>query len=151
MEYICEIIETKDQPVLSIRTRTRAQDLPPLIGLAYGKIMSRMTELAVEVAGNPLVAYYNLNMEDLDVELGFPVDVKLKGKGEIQPGLIPGGWKATTMHVGPYEKLSVAYETLNAFVKTQGKEPTGVAYEYYLDGPEVPMEKVRTIIVFPLK
>lgn len=151
MEYICEIVETKDQPVLSIRTRTKAQDLPPLIGQAYGKIMSRMTELAVEAAGNPFVAYYNLNMEDLDVELGFPVDVKLNGEGEIQPGLIPGGLKATTMHIGPYEELSVAYEALNKFVRFQGKEPTGVAYEYYLDGPEVPMEKVRTIIVFPLK
>ena len=151
MEYKCEIVETKDQPVLSIRTRTRVQDLPPLIGQAYGKIMARMAELAVEAAGNPFVAYYNLDMENLDVELGFPVDVKLKGEGDVQPGLIPGGWKATTMHVGPYEQLSVAYEALNAFVKSQGKEPTGIAYEYYLDGPEVPMDKVRTIIVFPLK
>lgn len=151
MEYKCEIVETTDQPVVSIRTRTRAQDLPPLIGQAYGKIMARMAELAVEVTGNPFVAYYNLNMEDLDVELGFPVAARIEGKGEIQPGLIAGGWKATTMHVGPYEKLSVAYETLNQFVKSLGREPTGTAYEYYLDGPEVPMEKVRTIIVFPLK
>ncbi len=89
MEYKCEIVETKDQPVLSIRTRTRVQDLPPLIGQAYGKIMARMAELAVEAAGNPFVAYYNLNMEDLDVELGFPVDVKLEGKGGDSTGLDP--------------------------------------------------------------
>jgi effector-binding domain-containing protein len=151
MEYKCEIFESKDQPVLSIRTRTSVQNLPPLIGQAYGKIMARMAELAVEATGNPFVAYYNLDMQDLDVELGFPVPITLEGQGEIQSGMIPGGWKATTMHIGPYQEMAPAYDTLNHFVKSQGKEPTGVAYEYYLDPPTVPIEKTRTVIVFPLK
>jgi effector-binding domain-containing protein len=127
------------------------QNLPPLIGQAYGKIMTRMAELSVEAAGNPFVAYYNLDMQDLDVELGFPVASTLEGQEDILPGMIPGGWKATTMHIGPYQELAAAYDSLNQFVRSKGKEPTGVAYEYYLDGPEVPMEKVRTVIVFPLK
>lgn len=151
MEYKCELFESNDQPVLSIRTRTSVEALPAMIGPAYGKIMARMSELAVEATGSPFVAYYNLDMQDLDVEFGFPVAEKLEGQGEIHPGSIPGGWKATTTHVGPYQELASAYDKLNQFVKAQGKEPTGVAYEYYLDPPDVPQEKTRTIIVFPLK
>jgi effector-binding domain-containing protein len=151
MDYKCEIIETKDQNVLSIRTHVSVENLPPLIGQAYGKIMGRLEETGVTISGEPFVAYYNLDMENLDVEMGFPVDVKVEGKGEIQPGMIPGGAKAKTMHIGAYQDMAPAYETLTQYIKDQGREPTGVAYEYYLDPPEVPMEKTRTVIVFPLK
>ena len=50
----------------------------------------------------------------------------------------PGGAKAKTMHVGPYQEMAAAYEALTQFIKDQGREPSGVAYEYYLDPPEVP-------------
>lgn len=151
MEYKCELFVSKDQPVLSIRTRTKVEELPMLIGQSYMKVMARMEEQDVKPAGEPFVAYYNMDMAALDVELGFPVEKKCEGKGDVQPGLIPGGWKATTTHVGSYQDLAEAYESLGEFVKSQEKEATGIAYEYYLDPPETPPDKTRTIVVFPLK
>ena len=48
--------------------------------------------------------------------------------------------------------VSPAYEALSAWIEENGYEPTGVAYEFYLNDPgEVPPEELMTQISFPLK
>lgn len=55
------------------------------------------------------------------------------------------------MHQGPYSKIRPAYDALKKFVKSQDKEATGVAYEYYLNDPKITKtEDLLTRIVFPL-
>ena len=69
-----EVREQHHQPVLSIRTRTDVTHLPELIGDAYQRIGRYLEELDVEPDGAPFVAYYNQDMKDLDVEIGFLVE-----------------------------------------------------------------------------
>jgi effector-binding domain-containing protein len=90
-------------------------------------------------------------MQNLDVEIGFPVSRPLPDWGDIKSGALPAGKFASTMHFGPYDTLSLAYEALTQYVKENGYEPTGVAYEFYFSGPETPPDKIQTQIVFPLK
>lgn len=151
MNQTCEILETQDQPVLCIRTRAKVEELPNLIGQSYGAIMQVMAEQGVQLSGEPYVAYYNMDMQNLDVEFGFPVTAEAKGKEPVVPGVIPGGKKATTLYVGPYQEMAPAYTALTKFVQDQGFEPTGVAYEHYLNGPETPPAELKTRIIFPLK
>ena len=151
MTYRCETIDRPAQPVLSIRTRAAVQDLPQVMGKAYGAIMHYLGELGVPPAGAPFVAYFNMDMQDLDMEIGFPVMQPLPGKGEVQPSEIPGGKAATCLHVGPYPELSGAYQALGDWVKANGYQATGASYEFYLNDPEeTPPEKLQTQIVFPL-
>ncbi len=152
MPYQCEINERAAQPVLSIRTRVTVQDLARVSGQSYGAIAQYLGELGEQPAGAPFAAYYNMDMQDLDVELGFPVARPLLGKGEIQPGEIPGGLLASVMHIGPYADCGPAYEALTQFVKDHGHTATGVAYEMYLNDPSVtPPEQLMTQVVFPLQ
>lgn len=151
MDYQCEIKDQPAQPTLSVRTHAAVQDLPVVIGKVYGSIAQYLGELGEEPAGMPFVAYFNMDMQNLDLEIGFPVKKKLGGKGEIQASEVPAGKYATTLYVGPYDKCQGAYDALNAYIKEKGFEATGAAYEYYHDGPEVPPEKTRTTIVLPLK
>lgn len=72
MDYNFELSEKPAQHTLSIRTRTRLADLPQVIGEAYGAIIEYLNEIKEAPAGAPFTAYYNLDMEDLDVEMGFP-------------------------------------------------------------------------------
>lgn len=146
-------IKTQDpQPTLSIRTRTLIQGLPRLLGESYGKIAGYLAELGEEPAGAPFAAYHNMDMHDLDVEIGFPVAKAIQGKGEIQAGQVPGGKLGYALHTGRYGDIAPAYEALTQFVKEQGYEPTGVSYEFYLNDPEeTPQEQLLTQIVFPLK
>ncbi len=147
----CELVEIPATPTLSIRLITRAEDLPPLIGQSYGTIMQYMNTLGEAMAGEPFVIYHNLDMQNLDVELGIPVSRSLPPQGDIQPSSLPAGPAAHTVYTGPYETMEPAYGELSKFISDIGREPTGIAIEYYLTGPETPPDKHRTRIVFPLK
>ena len=79
------------------------QDLPQALGKAYGAIMQYLGELGMPPAGAPFVAYFNMDMQDLDIEIGFPVMQPLPGKGEVQASAIPAGKAAA---LPPYGTLS---------------------------------------------
>ena len=113
--------------------------------------MQYLRELGEPPAGMPYAAYYNMDMQNLDVEIGFPVGRQLAGKGEIQASEFPGGKLASVMHVGPYDQVGPAYDALTQWVKEQGYEVTGVAYELYYSGPETPPQEIKTEIMFPIK
>jgi len=151
MSYQCELKQQPAQPALSVRTHAAVQDLPTLFGKIYGGIMQYLGELGEQPTGMPFAAYYNMDMQNLDVEIGFPVARKLAGKGEIQASEFPGGKLASVMHVGPYDQVGPAYEALTQWIKDHGYQATGVAYELYYSGPETPPQEIRTEIVFPLK
>jgi len=147
-----QLTEVKEQPVLSIRTRTSVANLPQEIGRVYGAIAAYLEELGEAPADAPYTAYFNLDMDDLDVEMGFPVSKPLAGKGEIQAGVIPAGKQASYMYKGSYAQMGPAYEALTAWIKEQGLEPSGISYEYYYNAPgEVPDDELLTKIVFPIK
>lgn len=152
MEYHCELIDRPAQPTLVIRTRTAAQNLPQVVGQAYGAIMAYAGRLGLQPGGAPFVAYYNMDMEDLDMEIGFPFEQPPPGEGSVLAGEIPGGKAAACLHVGPYDQLGGAYDALNKWMQANGHTPTGVAYEFYLNDPQTtPPAELRTQLVFPLK
>ena len=152
MSYQCELIDRPKQPVLSIRTRAAVQNLPAVLGQAYGAIMQHAGQLGAQPVGAPFVAYYNMDMQDLDIEAGFPFAQTLAGQGNIQAGQIPGGQAATCMHVGPYDQVGGAYEALQKWLPANGREATGIYYEFYLNDPQqTPPEALQTQVVAPLK
>ncbi len=152
--YVCEVEDRPERPIVSVRTRAAVQDLPQIFGRTYGALMPYMTEMGAQPAGEPFAAYYNMatmDMQNLDIEIGFPVSKPLPDRGDIKGGALPAGKYATTMHIGPYDMLGLAYEALTQYVNANGYEPTDVAYEFYFSGPETPPEEIQTQIVFPLK
>jgi effector-binding domain-containing protein len=151
MDYKCEVVEKLAQPVLSIRTRVAVQNLPETLGKGYTAIGQYLESLGKAPAGAPFVIYYNMDMEDLDMEMGFPVSGVLPGKGEIEYREIPAGKYATCLHTGPYNELGAAYEALTKWVNEEGYEVSGTAYEYYLNDVNVtPPQDLQTLLTFPI-
>jgi effector-binding domain-containing protein len=152
MNYKCEIKEQPAQPVLSIRASSPVQGLPQVLGASLGAITQHLGSLGENPAGAPFVAYFNMDMQDLDIEIGIPVSHPLEGVGNIQANKIFGGKLATCFYVGPYSDIGPAYEALTQFVKDKGFEATGTAYEFYLNDPQtVQPTELQTQIYFPLK
>ena len=152
MAYKCEVKEQPPQPTLSIRTRTSVEELPQVLGKAYGAIAQYLCGVGEEPAGPPFAAYYNMDMQDLEMEIGFPVSKKIAGSGSIQAGEMPPGKITTCVHIGPYSDCAPAYTALSEWVKANGYEATGVAYEMYLNDPsQTPPQELMTQIVFPLQ
>lgn len=151
MALTFSILQREDQPVLSIRSTTSMRDLPETILNALAKINQFMEENGVSPDGPAFVAYYNLDIHEMSVEIGFPVTQAIEGDDEVQPRTIPGGPAGVCLYTGPYQELATAYQQLNAYVESQGREPTGVSYEFYLNDPAVtPPEELETQIIFPI-
>ena len=152
MSYTCEITELPLQQIILVRVRTPVAGLPQHLGRIYAAVFQYLAEQGVPPAGEPFAAFYNMDMQDLDVEIGVGVQRALPAKDDVQPGIIPAGRFVSTEHVGPYDAVAPAYDALAAFAEAQGVEPTGVAYEYYLNDPsQEPYEEPRTRIVFPVR
>jgi flavin reductase (DIM6/NTAB) family NADH-FMN oxidoreductase RutF/effector-binding domain-containing protein len=149
--YQCRLIDKPAQPTLTIRYQEAAGNIQQIIGQALFAIARYAGELGVDPAGAPFVAYHGMNGYNMDVEIGFTFEQKIKGKDNIQTNEIPGGKYASCIHIGPYDQLGRARAALNQWMLKNGYNGTGVSYEFYLNNPQrIPPDKLETQIIFPL-
>jgi effector-binding domain-containing protein len=151
-EYVCQVQDIPARPTLSVRRVAAVQELPQAMGSAYGAVMAYAGAQGIPVEGPAYVIYYNMDMSALDMEIGFFSPQELPTAGEdVQSGHFPAGRWATVEHVGPYDGLKDAYAALEAWVAAHGFTPTGLACEFYFNGPdEASPSEYRTQAMFML-
>jgi effector-binding domain-containing protein len=152
MPIKCEILEQQTRPTASIRTKTTVSNLPKTIGEAYAEIGKHLEESGIVCAGAPFAIYYNMDINDLDVEMGFPVAAGIEEKGNIKNSCLPAGKVVSFRHVGPYTELEGAYNEAFAWIKENSIETGGIICEFYLNDPATtPPAELITEINFFLK
>lgn len=152
MSFKYEIKEQKAQPTVSIRTRTSLSKLPELIKKSYGEIANHLNECKGVCNGAPFAIYYNMDINDMDVELGFPVAEKIKEESEIKNSQIPSGKVLQFTHVGPYSELEKTYGAAMNWIKENNITTIGTVCEFYLNDPETtPANDLETEIRFFIK
>lgn len=146
-----EVKELSQSPALSISAKCSVQKLPSVIAESFGKMQAYLDEIGEKPAGPPYLLYFNQDMQNLDVEIGFPVRKALRGFNEIESNMTLGGSVASCMYEGPYEGMQSAYAQLQEFVEKEHLTPKGIACEVYLNDPrDTPPEKLLTRIMFAL-
>jgi effector-binding domain-containing protein len=114
--------------------------------------MNYLNEMGVQATGAPFVGYFNMDMQDLDIEVGFPVAEALVEKGEIKPGIIPAGKQLSCLYQGPYNQIEPAYNAIMDYAAANNYALTGVCYEFYLNDPaDTPENELLTKIVMLAK
>ncbi len=152
MDYKIEVSEEPARPVLSMRTVTAVEKLPQELGRAYMAIDAYLDELGEKPVDAAFAGYYNMDMQNLDVEIGFVMTKALPGKGEIKAGEIPAGRQVSCLYQGPYSEMEPVYNAMLQWIQENGCIPTGTAYELYYNSPlDVPESELLTKIIFPLK
>ena len=152
MSFQMQITQLTDQHAMTLRTRAPMSDLPTVIGEAYGKIAAFIAQNGLQTCSYPYVVYHNMDMNDLDVEMGIPVEASLPGDGEVRAGVLHGGPAATCLYTGPYSGLAETYGAMDEWVEAEKFELAGVAYEVYYNDPAVTSpEDLQTLIAYPLK
>lgn len=152
MFYKCELKELAAQSALSIRTRTSVQNLPNILSEGYGAIAQYLNGVNKQPSGAPFAIYYNWDMQNLDVEFGFPVEEGIEGNNNIKVSITPGGKVATCLYIGSYNKIETAYKALMKWIEDNKYETTGIAYEVYLNDPaQTPLQELKTQISLLLK
>ncbi len=140
-----------EQPTLVVRTHAAMKDLPRAIGESYAKIAAYLCELGEVMADIPFVGYHSLDMQNLDVEIGFPLARPVPGKDDIQAGSLPDGLAVSCIYRGPYWGMKPVYGEMNRFIEASGYEATGAAYEHYFNGPKRAPWNLLTKVVMPVR
>ena len=147
-----ETMYKNEQPTLFIRTKTSVDKLPMLIGESYGKMEAYLQEMGAYLTDIPYVAFHSyLDMQNLDVEIGFPVPKVLEGKDDIKSGVISASKVVFCLHRGAYSETELTYNEMIKWIESNKCKPTGVAYEYYYNSPtDFPESEMLTRIVMPI-
>lgn len=106
-----------------------------------------------EPAGMPFVRSFSMDVEAMDIEVGWPLAEQFAGDGEVSASTLPGGPAAVASCFGPYEEIGAAYEAIRTWCAKHGRESAGPPWESYFTDPaeEPDPAEWRTDIHFPVE
>lgn len=141
-----------ERNTLSIRKRISTKELPDFFKYVYDSLNKYLQEHNAKPVGPLFAIYYNLDMQNLDIESGFPVTDLFQGENDIRAGRLPGGRAVIGIHKGPYSTIENTYQAMAKWMKEHNLEPTGMLYENYISDPDnTSPEDILTEIVFHVK
>ncbi|MDT2598724.1 GyrI-like domain-containing protein [Enterococcus hulanensis] len=154
MTRIADIMikELPEQHLLTLRrTINFFEEYSELMGTAVENILALIEENEAQPSSGPIVCFHNIDLEALDVEIGFATPRPLEGKGEVQTQTNPIRKIALTIDRGPYEKQDPTLEELMNWLPAHGYEPAGGIYYHYLNGEDQPEDEYLTEMYMPVR
>lgn len=143
--YEIEIRDVPAQHVATIRERVLMTKIGQAMGEGFGEVARAAEAAGAKVDGMPFAIYHKMDPQEVDVELGFPVEGQVDA-GRVHTTTLDGARVACTVHMGPYEELGAAYEALTRWVQEHGERAGGLPREVYLNEPTedvVPLTEVQ--------
>ncbi len=145
------LIEQPEQHVLSIRTTIPFKDYPNTAKQAYERIMEYAQQNDLLLSSGPFVCYHNTDLENLDVEMGFPVAKSVSGKDDIASYTIPIQKAVSGIFLGAYEDTDPLMFEIMQWIIEHGYEQQGKIFNYYLNDEDRNASELLTQIVVPIK
>jgi effector-binding domain-containing protein len=151
MGYRVEVVHEQTRHLAVVRFRATPAELPGKVSRAFGTVGAYLMRERLRPAGPPITRY-ELRDGEFEVATGFPVSVSVVGDGTVVPLDLPECDCLTTVHVGRYEDLGRAYEALRAAAVESGRpvDEGSPMWEEYLTAPDVPADRQRTVVHWPL-
>jgi effector-binding domain-containing protein len=144
------IEQVEPRTIASVRRRAAPEQLSTVVPAACGEVWDFVRARGIADPGR-LVALYRAGEDGrLDVEVGVEVAGPFTGDGEVSCSAIPGGAVATTVHIGPYDRLGAAHEAISEWCRRNHREWAGLNWEIYGHWDDDP-EKLRTDVFYLLK
>jgi effector-binding domain-containing protein len=151
MSYEISKQQEPDRHLVVKRFTATPDRIGPLVSEAFGVVYEFVGRHGLRPIGAPVACYLMGPGDEFEVLAGCALESPIEPEGALEPYLLHGCTTLATEHVGPYDELPKAYEALEAHARATGEElDRTVMWEQYLTGPEVPPEKMRTIIHWPL-
>lgn len=138
--------------VISKLVPVRMSGIGAVYAATFGEMYGILGARGIEEAGPPFVIYHGMPNDDdpFEVEFCAPLPARFEAPEGWQVQELPAGEFATLVHVGPYESVDVAYDTITKWIDEHGLSVAGPPREVYLSPPETPPDQVRTIVEFPV-
>jgi len=134
MDYRIEVVELKPQPVLVIETEVT----PSALGGALATILPTVHRFAetreAPITGMPFMRYLAMT-DHFRIDAGVPIAEPISGEGEIECRELPGGRAATTLFLGPYDKVGNAWDAIYGWCDERGIERRFGGWDVYENDP----------------
>ena len=146
--------EIAAQPILFIRREVVPSGMQPVLAECFGKLYGHGMKAGLAIAGHPMTRYITVGQGMWTIDCIMPLLKEAPAEGEeIQAGFLASGPMAVAMHLGPYEKLPETYVAIESWIKANGYQQSGPAWESYVTDPgeEPDPQKWQTEVFWPIK
>jgi len=144
------LFDQPEQHVLSIRTTIHFNDFPDFSGQVYRKIEEYAAQTGLLFSDSPFVCFYNTDLENLDVEIGFPVANSAPGNGKIAGHTFPAQKVVSGIFLGAYQDTDPLMFSILQWVTDHGYKQQGPIFNYYLNDDDRPVGELLTRIAVPI-
>ncbi|XOV85085.1 MAG: GyrI-like domain-containing protein [bacterium] len=148
MSYDIELVIADPQPALVVETRCDASEFSAVLASSFGKIFQHLAGSNQHPHGMPFMRYLEMTETSFLIQAGIPSDQA--GKGEIQSIELPGGRLATTLFLGPYDEVGVAWDALHSWARERHLDLMG-GWDVYENDPDTVSDpsELRTRLYLP--
>jgi len=150
MHYQIELTDSKPITTAVIRRRVPANELSKFVPAACGEVWSFIRSAGLPRPGRHLTLYLDAQGS---VEVGAEVSEPFAGNERVHCSQLPAGRVVTTVHFGPYGRLSDAHAAIREWCAMQGHQCLGVSWEIYGHWEEswnTDSSKIRTDVFYLL-
>ena len=148
MAYEISLRDVTPVDTAVVRSTVPISEIGSAVSGAFKQVWEQLAARGVAPTGLAF-GRFGMHGDSISVEAGFSVPAPITGKGDVQPGRLPGGQAAVTLHVGPYDKIGPAYSALQAWAEANRRQVDGDPWEIYLTPPD--QQPQKTEVVFPLR
>ena len=148
MRYPIELTDSKPIPTAVIRSRVAAKELAQFVPAACGEVWSFIRSAGLPRPGRHVALYLDAQGA---VEVGAEVSEPFAGNERVHCSQLPAGRVVTTVHFGPYGRLSDAHAAIREWCARQGRRCSGVSWEIYGHWEEswnADSSKIRTDVFY---
>jgi effector-binding domain-containing protein len=150
MHYQIEVTQSEWITTAVIRSRVPAKELKQFVPAACGEVWSFIRSASLPRPGRHMALYLDSRGS---IEVGAEVSEPFTGNDRVQCSQLPAGRVVTTVHFGPYGRLSEAHSAIREWCATHGHRCSGVFWEIYGHWDEswnTDSSKIRTDVFYLL-
>jgi len=150
MHYQIELTRSKPVHTAVIRSRVPSKELAQFVPAACGEVWSFIRLAGLPRPGRHLALYLD---GQGSIEVGAEVSEPFAGNERVHCSQLPEGRVITTVHFGPYGRLSDAHKAIQEWCAQHGHPCSGISWEIYghwEDSWNTNSSKIRTDIFYLL-
>jgi effector-binding domain-containing protein len=153
MAYRFLIKDIAPQRLVVRRARTAAFEWGDTLSALFASVWDHLnTGFESVTVGPPMARFREIDAVTVEVEAGFPIAEPVAPQGDFVLVELRPGRAATTLHEGPYERLSEAQAGLEDWIAEQGLHVESTPWLIFWATPDdvdIPAE-LRTELVWPI-
>jgi effector-binding domain-containing protein len=150
MAYEIRVEQAEPRAIASVRRRSRGDQLATVVPAACGYVWNFIKAAGIANPGRHIAVYRDGEADRIDVEIGVELPAPFTGDGDVSCSATPDGPVATTVHVGPYDRLGEAHDAILRWCRDHHRDQAGPNWEIYGHWDDDPA-KVRTEVFYLLR